>query len=172
MNALKGAPQDLKNNVAGVVFFGYTKNGQLKGAVPGFPAEKLKVFCRKDDGVCGGGLSVTAGHMGYTRDGSVEQAVSFLSQRIDTAGSGLGGAVAPGTGAAPSPGMSGMSGMSGGGSGLAGLLAGLRGSRGGASSGSSTSCAFCCILAGNSKKIRFLTKYSSRSRSRACGCPR
>jgi len=139
MNALKGAPQDLKNKVAGVVFFGYTKNGQLRGAVPGFPAEKLKVFCRQDDGVCGGGLSVTAGHMGYTRDGSVEQAVSFLSQRIDTAGSGLGGAVAAATGAAPSPGMSAMSGMSGGRSGLAGLLAGLRGSRGGASSGSGTS---------------------------------
>jgi len=136
MNALKGAPEDLKNKVAGVIFFGYTKNGQLRGAVPGFPAEKLKVFCRKDDGVCGGALAVTAGHMGYTRDGSVEQAVDFLSQRIDTAGSGLGGVVGGATGAAPSPGMSG---LSGGSSGLAGLLGGLRGSSGGASSGSGTS---------------------------------
>jgi len=147
MNALKGAPEDLKNKVAGVIFFGYTKNGQLKGQVPGFPAEKLKVFCRSDDGVCKGALSVTAGHMGYTRDGSVEQAVNFLAQRIDaagSAGSSLGGAVGAATGAAPSSGMAGMSGMTGSGaaggrSGLAGLIEGLRGSRGGASSGSGTS---------------------------------
>jgi len=84
LNAIEPMTAEQKARIAGVVFFGYTKNKQENGEIPNFPANKLKVFCRPDDGVCDGALVVTAGHLGYSSDGSIGQAVDFLSQKIDS----------------------------------------------------------------------------------------
>ncbi|KAK3081341.1 hypothetical protein LTS18_007705 [Coniosporium uncinatum] len=82
LNAIESMTAEQKARIAGVVLFGYTKNKQENGEIPGFPVDKLKVFCRPDDGVCGGALVVTAGHLGYSSDGSIGQAVDFLSEKV------------------------------------------------------------------------------------------
>jgi len=82
LNAIESMTAEQKARIAGVVLFGYTKNKQENGEILGFPADKLKVFCRPDDGVCGGALVVTAGHLGYSSDGSIGQAVDFLSEKV------------------------------------------------------------------------------------------
>jgi len=43
-NAVQALPYDIQERVRAVVFFGYTKNLQNKGAIPGFPSDRLKVF--------------------------------------------------------------------------------------------------------------------------------
>jgi cutinase len=82
-NAISSLSTDLKAKIAGVVLFGYTKNGQTKSTIPNFPKEKLLVICRSDDGVCGGALLVTIGHFGYLMDGSGTQATNFLAKQIN-----------------------------------------------------------------------------------------
>jgi cutinase len=68
----------MQAKVAGVAFYGYTKNQQTNGMLPGYPPAQTKVFCRPDDGVCGGQLKVTAGHLAYGNDGTVMQGAAFL----------------------------------------------------------------------------------------------
>jgi cutinase len=82
-NAISALSAEIKARIAGVVLFGYTKNGQTKSSIPNFPKEKVKVLCRADDGVCGGALLVTAGHFGYLMDGSGTTATNFLVQQIN-----------------------------------------------------------------------------------------
>jgi cutinase len=77
-NAVQTLPQDQQQKINGVAFYGYTKNQQTNGMLPGFPQNMLKVFCRPDDGVCGGQLDVTAGHLAYGNDGTVPQGAAFL----------------------------------------------------------------------------------------------
>lgn len=74
----------VKNQIAGVVLYGNTRNRQEGGKIPDFPSEKALTFCNLSDGVCGGGLVVTAGHLTYTRD--VPDAVDYLEERIAAAG--------------------------------------------------------------------------------------
>jgi cutinase len=80
--AVQAMPAAMKAKVNGVVFYGYTKNQQTNGMLPGYPQNQLKVFCRPDDGVCGGQLDVTAGHLAYGMDGSVQQGADFLMKMV------------------------------------------------------------------------------------------
>jgi len=80
--AVQALPQNMQQKVAGVAFYGYTKNQQTNGMLPGFPQNQLKVFCRQDDGVCGGKLQVTAGHLAYGQDGTVQQGAAFLMSMV------------------------------------------------------------------------------------------
>lgn len=79
-DAVSGLDSSVKAQVKGVVLYGYTKNKQNAGSIPDYPKDQTKVFCNADDGVCDGGLSVTAGHLTYTED--VDQAVSFLATQL------------------------------------------------------------------------------------------
>lgn len=81
--------------VKGVVLYGYTKNAQNDGKIPNYPPEQTKVFCNVDDGVCGGALAVTAGHLTYTAD--VDAAVEFLEGAVAKGGSGSGSGTTPST---------------------------------------------------------------------------
>lgn len=69
--------------VKGVVLYGYTKNMQNDGTIPGYPEGQTKVFCNADDGVCDGALVVTAGHLTYGTD--VPEAASFLEEKAGSA---------------------------------------------------------------------------------------
>lgn len=92
MNAVSKLPQNIKSRVAGVVLFGYTKNAQTRSSIPGYPKERVRVYCSLGDGVCGGALPVTAGHFSYLVDGSGPKAINFLSSQINSGGGGaLGG---------------------------------------------------------------------------------
>lgn len=74
----------VKDQIAGVVLYGSTRNEQEGGKIPDFPAEKALTFCNPSDGVCGGALVVTPGHLTYIVD--VPDAVDYLQSRIADAG--------------------------------------------------------------------------------------
>jgi cutinase len=67
--------------VKGVALFGYTKNEQNGGRVPGYPAEQTKVFCAPGDLVCEGELIVTVEHFSYGPLAE-DEGSKFLSGRI------------------------------------------------------------------------------------------
>lgn len=66
------------------VLFGYTKNLQNRGEIPGFPASKTEVFCRSTDLVCYGTLIVGYGHFLYAGDAAL-QAPRFLIAQVGSA---------------------------------------------------------------------------------------
>jgi cutinase len=73
-----------KEQVKGVVLFGYTKNAQNRGRIPDYPTERTKVFCNVGDMVCTGTLTITAAHFGYGTAARGE-APRFLESRINAA---------------------------------------------------------------------------------------
>jgi len=77
----KLSPKVQSQIVAGVLF-GDTRNKQSKASITGFPTQKLRTFCAKNDGVCNGGLNVNAGHVAYRDIGDVKKAVQFLAERF------------------------------------------------------------------------------------------
>ena len=70
----------IKNRIAGVVLFGDTRRVQDGGKIPNFPRDRVKIICNPTDGVCGGTLLVTGGHMTYTL--RVNEGATFLAQKI------------------------------------------------------------------------------------------
>lgn len=100
MNAIKDIDPAVRARIAGVVLFGYTKNGQTKGSIPNYPAENLKVFCTKGDGVCWGQLNVSAGHFAYMGNGDGPAATAFL---VSKANGFVPGAATPNAPAAEAP---------------------------------------------------------------------
>ncbi|KAK6440378.1 hypothetical protein LTR95_003404 [Oleoguttula sp. CCFEE 5521] len=154
-------PDNVKSRIAGVVLYGDTQNQQTGGSIPDYPKSQTLVICAASDGVCGGALLVTAGHLSYA--GNVPDAVKFLGQQVSRAGTGgsssgnasstsggttgsTGSGSATGSGSSSSGSSSGLGGLSGGLGGLSGSsgssgLGGLGGlgSLGGSSGGSGLS---------------------------------
>jgi len=88
MNAVKESPKNVQDKIVGVVLFGYTKNKQTNSGIPGFPKNRVAVYCSKSDGVCGGTLAVTGGHFSYMGDGSGPKSIAFLVNQINSRGGG------------------------------------------------------------------------------------
>ena len=82
--AVQALPELFENKLKGGIFFGYPKNKETGGKIPGFPSNKLKVFCRSDDVVCFGIKNITEGHFKYGPD--VPTGVSFLASLIGLIG--------------------------------------------------------------------------------------
>lgn len=99
-NVVSKLDGSLKSKVAGVALFGDTRNKQDGGHIPNFPSQKSRVWCNKNDGVCGGGLNVNAGHLSYSGT-QINEAASWLAG-LAKGGSG-GSAEAPSAPAAPAP---------------------------------------------------------------------
>jgi cutinase len=76
----KALDASIKSKIAGVALFGDTRNKQDNGHIPNFPNEKSKVWCNKNDGVCGGGLNVNAGHLSYS-GAQINEAATYLAGR-------------------------------------------------------------------------------------------
>ncbi|KAL2832547.1 putative cutinase [Aspergillus cavernicola] len=66
---ISGAVQDLSDEerarVNGVVLFGFTRNLQDGGRIPGYPQDQTKVYCAIGDLVCSGTLIITPAHLTY-----------------------------------------------------------------------------------------------------------
>ena len=82
--AISTLDETVRDQVAGAVLFGDTRNAQTKGSIPNYPAEDTLIICAKGDGVCGGALIVTAAHLSYTPDAPA--AAQFLASRVTAAG--------------------------------------------------------------------------------------
>jgi cutinase len=71
----------VKNQVRGVVLFGYTQNDQNNGGIPSYPSSNLLVFCAIGDLVCDGTLTITLSHFTYG-DEAEDEAPDFLISKI------------------------------------------------------------------------------------------
>ncbi|KAK0733132.1 cutinase-domain-containing protein [Lasiosphaeria miniovina] len=79
--AIGGSSAAIREQVKGVVLFGYTKNQQNGGKIPNYPASRLAVYCDAGDLVCKGTLLVTPQHLMYA-DEAKDEAPKFLIARI------------------------------------------------------------------------------------------
>lgn len=130
--SVRRLPEATKAKMAGVVLYGNTRNRQEHGKIPNFPPEKALTICHASDGVCGGALLVTPGHLTYQPQ--VPQAVSWLAERINAQQSSGGGSssaassdTSSDSGAATDSSTSSDTGSSSSGGGLLGRLRGMRG---------------------------------------------
>lgn len=71
----------IRDQVKGVVLFGYTKNLQNAGRIPNFPSDRTKVYCSVADAVCWGTLFILPAHFLYPADAAVD-APLWLSGKI------------------------------------------------------------------------------------------
>ncbi|KAK4147354.1 carbohydrate esterase [Dichotomopilus funicola] len=86
-NALTQLAGDNKaafDQVVGAVLFGYTKNQQNGGVIPGYPPERTKVFCNENDAVCHGTLFILPDHFLYF-DVASNEGPAFLEEQINKA---------------------------------------------------------------------------------------
>ncbi|CAN9107558.1 unnamed protein product [Alternaria alternata] len=72
----------IRDQVKGVVLFGYTRNAQNRGGIPSYPSDDLEVYCATGDLVCVGTLTITAAHFSYA-DEAAGPAPRFLQSKID-----------------------------------------------------------------------------------------
>ncbi|KAF1952543.1 carbohydrate esterase family 5 protein [Byssothecium circinans] len=79
--AVPGLTAAQRNQVKGIVFFGYTRNQQNNGGVPSYPTANLRVYCAEGDLVCEGTLVITAAHFSYG-DEAGGPAPQFLESKI------------------------------------------------------------------------------------------
>ncbi|KAL1955879.1 hypothetical protein VTO42DRAFT_8037 [Malbranchea cinnamomea] len=79
-NAIQELSSDVQDKVKGVVLYGFTRNLQDRGGIPGFPRDRTKVFCAVGDLVCTGTLIITLSHFTYNLN--VPEAVSFLASKV------------------------------------------------------------------------------------------
>ncbi|KAI8239724.1 Cutinase 1 [Colletotrichum sp. SAR 10_99] len=79
--SISGLSTTIKNQIKGVVLFGYTKNLQNLGRIPNFETSKTEVYCDIADAVCYGTLFILPAHFLYQTDAAVA-APRFLQARI------------------------------------------------------------------------------------------
>ncbi|CAI0653912.1 unnamed protein product [Colletotrichum noveboracense] len=79
--SISGLNTAIKNQIKGVVLFGYTKNLQNLGRIPNFETSKTEVYCDIADAVCYGTLFILPAHFLYQTDAAVA-APRFLQARI------------------------------------------------------------------------------------------
>jgi cutinase len=77
----KGLDEGIKKKVMGVALFGDTRNKQDAGHIPNFPQDRSRVWCNPNDGVCGGGLNVNAGHLSYSGN-DIQAAATWLASKV------------------------------------------------------------------------------------------
>lgn len=82
---ISGAVQDVSEEVRamikGVVLFGFTRNLQDRGRIPGYPEDQTKVICALGDLVCSGTLIITPAHLSYGVNAG--EAADFLASQVE-----------------------------------------------------------------------------------------
>ncbi|KAK3984899.1 cutinase-domain-containing protein [Cladorrhinum sp. PSN332] len=80
--SIRDSSAAIREQIKGVVLFGYTKNLQNLGRIPDYPRDRTEVYCAVGDLVCSGSLVVTAAHLTYG-DEARNEAPRFLIARIN-----------------------------------------------------------------------------------------
>ncbi|KFY95848.1 hypothetical protein V498_03087 [Pseudogymnoascus sp. VKM F-4517 (FW-2822)] len=79
-NSIQALDAAVVAQIKGVVLFGFTRNLQDRGRIPGYPTSQTKVFCAIGDLVCDGTLIITAAHLTYGINAS--SAARFLASKV------------------------------------------------------------------------------------------
>ncbi|KAK4160730.1 family 5 putative carbohydrate esterase [Cladorrhinum sp. PSN259] len=79
--AIRDSSAVIREQIKGVVLFGWTKNKQNNGKIPNYPANRLLVYCESGDLVCSGTLIVLPAHLTY-QDEAAGPAPEYLIQKI------------------------------------------------------------------------------------------
>jgi cutinase len=79
--ALKQLPADvIDKRLAAVLLFGDTQYKQTNHSIPGLAAEKWKIYCSKNDGTCGGQITLNGEHISYQGDAGA--GAQWLAERV------------------------------------------------------------------------------------------
>jgi cutinase len=79
-NAIQTLSSDVKERVKGAVLFGFTRNLQDRGQIPGYPKSQTKVICALGDLVCTGTLIITPAHLTYGVNAG--EAANFFASQV------------------------------------------------------------------------------------------
>jgi cutinase len=79
--SIKSLSSTIKNQIKGVVLFGYTQNEQNDDQIPNYPKANTDIYCDPTDLVCDGVLVVTLGHFSYLSDAE-GPAPDFLISKV------------------------------------------------------------------------------------------
>lgn len=79
-NAVQGLSSEARDQVKGIVLYGYTRNKQDEYTIPDFSKDKVKVICAEGDLVCAGTLIITPLHFSYA--GNIDDATDYYASRL------------------------------------------------------------------------------------------
>jgi cutinase len=80
--ALTDSTTNVRDQVKGAVLFGYTRNQQNNGTIPGYPADRTVIYCDDGDTVCDGLPAINLpAHISYL-DEALGPAPGFLASKV------------------------------------------------------------------------------------------
>ena len=79
-NSIQSLDAAVVAQIKGIVLFGFTRNLQDRGQIPGYPTSQTKVYCAVGDLVCDGTLIITAAHLTYGINAA--SAAAFLASKV------------------------------------------------------------------------------------------
>lgn len=79
-NAIQKLTPEVKAKVKAVVLFGFTRNLQDRGRIPGYPPAQTKVYCALGDLVCDRTLFITPAQLTYGLNAA--DAAGFLASHV------------------------------------------------------------------------------------------